>query len=92
MKIRTDAKIRIAKHEHSKSKCTELRHCYISWSKAKEDALIRCRLLQIQYDGEDLRIIDWNSFVFSVGFYGIWYGKKAFFYITAFNDYVLPLE
>ena len=89
MKVQNTQQIRNAKRLHSVSEFDELFDIYGSYSRAKENAMIRCKYLRNIYKGTDLRILTWNKFMFTVGFYGIYDGKKAFFYITPYNDYCM---
>ena len=91
MKVQNTQQIRNAKREHATAEYNELCQVYGSYSRAKERAMLYCMELMAVYKGTDLRIISWNTFMFTVGFYGEYDGKKAFFYIKPNNDYCMYL-
>ena len=86
MKAQNTQQIRNAKRVHATAEYSELWQVYGQYSRAKERAMLYCKELMAIYKGKDLRILSWNTFTFSVGFYGEYDGKPAFFYITANND------
>lgn len=91
MLVQNTQKIRNAKRQHAVAEFDELYDIYGSYSRAKENDMLRCRHLMSIYKGTDLRILSWNTFMFTVGFYGVYDGKQAFFYITPYNDYCMYL-
>lgn len=70
---------------HSYSRIHSLYQAYEKPSRAKENAIEYCRKLCDRFSGYDFRIIGHNCMTFSVGFWGVIDGHKAFFYIT--KDY-----
>ena len=91
MIVQNTQKIRNAKRLHAVAEYDELGDIYGTYSRAKEKAMLYCHSLMNKYNGKDLRILSWNTFIFTVGFYGVYDGKKAFFYITPNNDYCMYL-
>lgn len=89
------AKIREIKHAYQRwmnSSDYSLRDVYKSHSWRKEHAFDYCRTLCRDYDGAELRIISYNSNIFTCGFVGVVDGKKAFVYITPSYDRYAYLE
>lgn len=70
---------------YNESNLYSLSNCYLKASDNKESAYDYCVNLMQKYNGENLRIISYNTFSFSAGFIGEYNGKRAFFYIT--KDY-----
>ena len=69
-----------------------LRDCYENYSYAKERAFNYCKELCEKFNGNDLKIISYNTFGFSCGFVGLIENKKVFVYITKDYDRFLELE
>ena len=86
MKIENTKRMREALDNYYSAEFTELYQVYHHYSKAKEKAMFYCKMLCAKYNGEDMRIISWNTFMFTVGFFGTINGKKVFFYITPTKD------
>lgn len=78
--------------EYKQSKLYNLYSCYNKVSDSKEIAYEYCLRLMDKYNGTDLRIIGYNTFVFSAGFIGEYEGRKAFFYITADYDRYMYID
>ena len=91
MKLITRAKMRPHIYLHKISKNWTLSSVYSKYSEAKEKALDDCYYLMWKYCGQDGKIITANTFTFTFGFYGKFEGKEAFFYITAWHNYVCIL-
>lgn len=53
---------------YKRSKATCLADVYGRYSRAKEEAFNYCRRLMAEYDGEDLRILSANTFIFTACF------------------------
>lgn len=75
--------VKKAFNEHQKSIKFALTDCYKNPSSNKFIALAKCHEFMRHYDGFDLRIISFNSFVFTVGFFGYINNELNFFYITS---------
>jgi hypothetical protein len=81
-------------------------YCFVTMLKTKQyknnneknimlNAIINdeyCMDLMKDHNGHGLKILSFNLFHFSVGFYGEMNGKKAFFYITKSYDRFFYLE
>lgn len=81
---RTKSKeIKSAFERHQNSIKFELHDAYKSPSDNKYMALEECRLIMQNHNGFDLRIISYNTFTFTVGFFGYIENELNFFYITA---------
>lgn len=65
---------------------TSLHDCYTRPSESKHHAFERCKAIANRYDGQGIKILSFNTFRFTVGFYGDINGRKAFFYITPSHD------
>lgn len=91
MKVQNTRQIRHAMKVHKTAKYNELWQVYGTYSRAKEKAMLYCKELKHLHYGYDLRILSWNTCIFTVGFYGKYDGKDAFFYITPSNDYCMFL-
>lgn len=70
-----------------------LRHCYTSYSYAKEQAFNYCIELCNKYNCKaNYTIMGYNTMTFSFGFTGEINGKEAFFYITKSYDRFIYLD
>ena len=69
-----------------------LNDCYVNASGEKHTAFDYCLHLENKYNGENLKIISFNTFSFSVGFVGFINDRKAFFYITRDHDRYIYLD
>lgn len=65
----------------------KLSDCYGTYSFAKAQAYLDCKDFMNDLNGEDLRIVSYSSDFFTVGFWGVVDGKKAFVIITHANIY-----
>lgn len=77
---------------YNNSRCYELYHCYDRYSENKCRAMDYCRELEEKYNGHSLKIISYNTSIFTVGFIGYIDEKEAFFYITRDYDRYIFLE
>ena len=75
-------RIKSAYEQHQNSRLYVLNDCYKNPSTTKFDIFSECRQLMRKYDGFDLRIIGYNSMIFTVGFFGYINKRLNFFYIT----------
>ena len=91
MKIENTKRMRDALDRYYRAEFHDLNEVYHHHSKAKEQGMFYCRMLCAKHNGEDLRIISWNSHRFTVGFFGTINGKKAFFYVTPTRDTAMYL-
>ena len=81
---RTNSKeIKLAFERHQNSIKFEVHHAYNKPSDNKYMAFEECKIIMRNYNGFDLRIISYNSFTFTVGFFGYISDELNFFYITA---------
>lgn len=80
-----DKRIKSAFERHQKSCLYELNDCYKIASQNKYDIYQEIHQIMREYDGFDLRIISYNSHVFTVGFFGYINNRLNFFYITPEN-------
>ena len=92
MELTKNAIMQNAYTNYIRSDYHSLYQCYGSYSAKKESALNYCYELYNKYNGSDFKIISFNTFQFSVGFEGVYNGRKAFFYITRSYDRVIYLE
>lgn len=70
-----------------------LRHCYNRPSENKQRAFDYCVDLWRKYDGQQARIIGYNTTQFSFGFIGSFDGNRpAFFYVTRDYDRYIYLD
>lgn len=70
---------------------TELRQCYASWSKEKQDAWLDCLSKKKELDGYDMKIDSANGWVFTASFL---YtdketGEVKLYTMTRDNDYTM---
>lgn len=73
---------------HERATARFLSEVYASYSVAKENAFRYCEELMYKYNGYDFRIISYNTFMFTVGFYYIDQDteQEMFMYITPSKD------
>ncbi len=74
--------------QYSRSTYTDLGECYSRASEAKYNAMQRCRRLMVELDGWGIRILSYNVYSFTVGFYfnDKETDSKCFAYITKDSD------
>ena len=70
----------------------DLNNIYKSYSYEKTRAFDYCKTLKEKYNGNDLKIINGNTFTFSAGFTFKQDNKKIFCYITKNNIKFLDLS
>ena len=70
----------------------DLSDVYGRYSSAKADAMKDCKKMSEEEDGDDFRIISFNTNFFSVAWDFIYDGKPAVHIITPANDYVVVRE
>ena len=92
MTITKNKQIKASMQKWEKSSYYSLYNCYSNYSVFKARAYNYCLDLMKKYEGENGKIISYNTMAFSFGFIGKYEGKKAFFYITKDYDKVLILE
>lgn len=92
MKYCNNKMMKVKYYSYKKSYCYDLYHCYGKYSISKEYAMKYCRELEEKYNGHSLKIISYNTSIFTVGFIGYIDGKEAFFYITRDYDKYIFLE
>lgn len=85
-----DKRIKSAYERHQNSRLYELNDCYKNPSTNKFDVFAIHRDIMRQYEGFDFRIISYNTFVFTVGFFGYINNRLNFFYITP--DHIRYME
>lgn len=92
MKTTKNKSIKIAYADYQKSTKTNLYHCYNSFSDKKEKAWKHCQDLVKYYQGENLKVVYFNGWIFTCGFICYINGLKHFIYITPYREEALPLE
>ena len=93
MKYQNTKQLRNAYKDYLLSTKTSLFDCYERPSKHKWDALDYCKGLCDELNGDSLRIISYNTNVFSVGFIFVnEEGKNVFAYITRDNNRYMLLD
>ena len=72
---------------------TCLYHAYERFSQAKTNAWEYCERLEAEFNGTGLRIISYNSCVFTAGFTGVDpdTGEVMFMFITKTKDWYAPI-
>ena len=77
-------------YERSNAKC--LADVYGNYSRAKEEAFKYCQRLMEEHNGEDLRILSYNTFIFTAAFI-MWSeetGEALLMYITPSRNKIVP--
>lgn len=74
-------RIKSALEQHQKSGYYEVKDAYLNPSDNKYYVYEECKYLMRMYNGFDIRIISFNSFMFTVGFFGYIKNELYFFYI-----------
>lgn len=75
-----------------KSTATELWDIYSNYSYNKEKALNMCYRIMKNLNGFNLKIVGYNSNVFTVGFMTIDNGKQIYHHITPTNHYQIQVN
>ena len=77
---------------YERSTARSLADVYGNYSRAKADAFNYCRRLMAEHNGEDLRILSHNTFIFTAAFM-MWSdetGEPLLMYITPSRNKIVP--
>lgn len=69
-----------------------LQDCYKKPSIYKKEAFENCKRIMNDVKGHKMKIVSYNGFIFTVGFYGYINNRLNFFYITPEKVLHMPLD